>query len=118
MKALESLKSILEHPYSEIVRDAAIQRFEYSFELVWKLSKEYLREVEGLVCASPKACFRRLHEIGMMDEKTTERFLLMTDRRNETTHTYREQLAREVFGELAGYLELMSSLCEKIGERL
>jgi len=31
-RALNTLKEITEQPYSIIVRDAAIQRFEYSFE--------------------------------------------------------------------------------------
>jgi hypothetical protein len=30
-KALKTLKEIVEEPYSTIVRDAAIKRFEYSF---------------------------------------------------------------------------------------
>jgi len=31
-KAFKTLKTITEEPYSVIVRDAAIQRFEYTFE--------------------------------------------------------------------------------------
>ena len=36
-KALRTLKEITDEEYSAIVRDAAIQRFEYSFEIFWKL---------------------------------------------------------------------------------
>ena len=35
-RALDSLESILTEPFSVIVRDATIQRFEYSSEAVWK----------------------------------------------------------------------------------
>ncbi|KCZ71757.1 nucleotidyltransferase family protein [Candidatus Methanoperedens nitroreducens] len=45
-KALITLKEIIDTPYSVIVRDAAIQRFEYSFEIFWKFLREYLRVIE------------------------------------------------------------------------
>jgi hypothetical protein len=38
-RALTTLKEITEEPYSIIIRDASIQRFEYSFEIFWKLLK-------------------------------------------------------------------------------
>ena len=34
--ALKTLQAILKEPYSLIVRDATIQRFEYTFEALWK----------------------------------------------------------------------------------
>jgi nucleotidyltransferase substrate binding protein (TIGR01987 family) len=57
-RALRTLKEITRQPYSLIVRDAAIQRFEYSFEIFWKFLKEYLKFEDGIICASPKSCFR------------------------------------------------------------
>jgi hypothetical protein len=33
-KALDTFEEILNEPFSVIVRDAAIQRFEYSFEVI------------------------------------------------------------------------------------
>jgi len=53
-RALDTFKEILNEPFSIIVRDAAIQRFEYSFEAIWKLLKEYLNKKEGIICNSPK----------------------------------------------------------------
>lgn len=47
-KALATLKELafLEDP-SPVERDAAIQRFEYTFEAFWKALQAYLREKEG-----------------------------------------------------------------------
>lgn len=57
--ALAGLDEVLnETAPSAIVRDAAIQRFEYSFEAVWKAAQRYLRIVEGSVESSPKAVVR------------------------------------------------------------
>ena len=44
-KALLKLDEILLMPKDEIVRDAAIQRFDYSFELSWKILRRFLKEV-------------------------------------------------------------------------
>jgi len=40
-------------PESDILRDAVIQRFEFSFELVWKTLKLYL-ERQGHECGGPR----------------------------------------------------------------
>jgi hypothetical protein len=41
-KALELLESVLQVPKDAIVRDATIQRFEYTYELAWKMIKRHL----------------------------------------------------------------------------
>ena len=40
---------------SKIERDAAIQRFEYSFEATWKSAQRFLAVVEGVEAGSPKS---------------------------------------------------------------
>ena len=57
-RALGTLGEVLNEEYSLIVRDAAIQRFEYTYETVWKTIKVYLREDEGIVANPPKSVFR------------------------------------------------------------
>ncbi|MEW5766292.1 MAG: nucleotidyltransferase substrate binding protein [bacterium] len=56
-----------------IVRDAAIQRFEYTFEAIWKFLKEYLKQEEGIMCNSPKSCFREAFSLGLLTEEETAR---------------------------------------------
>jgi nucleotidyltransferase substrate binding protein (TIGR01987 family) len=92
-RALKTLKEITEQPYSVIVRDAAIQRFEYSFEIFWKFVKEYLRYEEGIISTSPKSCFREAFKVNLMSEEETIKALEMTDDRNLTSHTYHEEVA-------------------------
>ncbi len=47
--ALLTLEEILTLDVSsDIIRDAAIQRFEYTFEAVWKAGKRFLLEIEGV----------------------------------------------------------------------
>jgi nucleotidyltransferase substrate binding protein (TIGR01987 family) len=70
-RAIGTLREILMQPFSVIVRDAAIQRFEYTFEAYWKFIKEYLKIKEGIICNSPKSCFREVFTVGMINEDET-----------------------------------------------
>lgn len=117
-RALETLESILDEPFSEIVRDATIQRFEYSFEACWKSLKAYLAEEEGIVCNSPKSAFKAAFQTGLLDEEETGTALKMTDERNMTSHTYIEEVARRVYAETPGFARLMRSLLGAMRVRL
>ncbi len=100
----------MQQPFSVIVRDAAIQRFEYTFEAFWKFIKEYLKTKEGIICNSPKSCFREVFTVGMINEDETIKLLEMTDNRNMTSHTYKEEIAQIIYGKLEEYSRLMEDV--------
>lgn len=114
IRSLETLKEILDEPFSIITRDAAIQRFEYTFEAFWKFIKEYLRVKERIIANSPKQCFRELFRIGIITEDEDVRFLEMTDERNMTSHTYKEEVANIIYSGLKRHYELMKSTIDKL----
>jgi len=103
----------MQQPFSIIIRDAAIQRFEYTFEAFWKYIKDYLRVKEGLVCNSPKSCFRELFSVGVITEDETVKLLEMTDDRNMTSHTYKEKVAQIIYGRLQEYSRLMAEITKR-----
>lgn len=101
---------------SEVERDAAIQRFEFSFEAAWKAAQLYLAEKEGIDAASPKAAIRSSLQVGLLSEADTRLALEMADDRNRTVHTYNEELAKRIFADLdryAGLLERWISAMER-----
>ena len=53
-KAVNSLKQALDLEQNDIVRDATIQRFEFSVELAWKSAKK----VMGTSTSAPKQVIR------------------------------------------------------------
>lgn len=117
-QALLKLKEALALPFSEIVRDAAIQRFEFSFETLWKASQAYLREVEGIDTGSPKSVVRSLLNSHLFNEDDAAALMDIIDERNLTVHTYNEATAQGVFEKLPQYAELMDrwlSAMEKNG---
>jgi len=110
-KALKTLEEIVDEPYSTIVRDAAIKRFEYSFDIFWKFVKDYLRVQEGIECASPKSCFRDAFKVGILSEEKTVKVLEMTDDRNLSIHTYDEEAVEEIYQQVRDYWKLMDEIC-------
>lgn len=116
-KALKTLGKILREPYSVIVRDATIQRFEYTFEIFWKLTKEYLYNYEGFECNSPKSCFRVALSVGLLSEEQTITCLEMTDDRNLTVHIYIEEVAENIYGKIRDYYELMDIVFNRVKKK-
>ncbi len=108
-RALKTLQELLDKDSPSIVeRDAAIQRFEYTFEAVWKAGKLFLREVEGLEIGSPKGVIRSFLQVGLLTEEQTALGLSMVDDRNLTSHTYNESLADQIYSQLNTYSDLMA----------
>lgn len=100
---------------SEVERDALIQRFEFSFELLWKCVKEYLYVEEGIDAASPKKVIRCCRELGLLDEGQTQEALQMADDQNLTSHTYDETFAQAVVERIRQYDPLHHFWLDKIG---
>ncbi len=113
-RALSTLDEILRMPADVIVRDASIQRFEYSFESLWKLLRVHLDQHEGIVCNSPKRCFRQALKVGLLSVQDVETCLTMTDDRNLTSHAYIEAVAEAIYGKLPHYLAVMNKLLANI----
>ena len=103
---------------SDLERDAMIQRFEFTFEAVWKGAKQYLFDVEGIDVASPKAVIRSCREIGVLTLEQAVLALQMADDRNLTVHTYNEALAQVIFERLFAYQPLLNDWLYCIKDRI
>lgn len=95
--ALARLEAILREPFSVIVRDATIQRFEFSSEAVWKAVREWLYIHESIEVGHPRGCYRELFRIGKIDEALSLQLLELIDDRNRTSHAYIEVLAQSIY---------------------
>lgn len=97
-RAITQLAKALQQEKNEYLRDSCIQRFEFTFDLAWKTTKAFMEEQKGVISRSPKDVFREAYKQGMLEYDTT--WLDLTDLRNETVHTYREDMAERVYGQL------------------
>lgn len=112
-KALRTLQEVLENPSKDAVRDrdAAIQRFEFTFELSWKVMK-LLGEQEGLNCPGPRSAIRAADKLALID--SIDEWLTMLKARNQTTHTYNEKIAGKVYEAVRSFPPLVAAFLDKI----
>jgi nucleotidyltransferase substrate binding protein (TIGR01987 family) len=107
-KILTKLDEVLKLEKTEINRDSAIQRFEIAVDLAWKALKTYLEEYKGIICRSPKVCFREAFSQGIIDYD--DYWMKIIDFRNQTAHLYSETLADKIYEELPKVLEYLKIL--------
>jgi nucleotidyltransferase substrate binding protein (TIGR01987 family) len=109
-KALTALQEALaiQNP-SLLERGGTIQRFEFTYEAVWKAAQFYLREVEKIEVASPKGIVRSSFKAGLLDEATADEMLRMSDARNMTVRTYNEELAMLIYKQIGAYAVLLET---------
>ena len=103
----ELVPSYLEDKENIILRDAMIQRFEYSTEAFWKYLKAYLSTQHNLSANSPREVMRSGLKAKIYDEQTSNDLLQMLDDRNLTCHTYVEELAESIAGRIPYYSTVM-----------
>jgi nucleotidyltransferase substrate binding protein (TIGR01987 family) len=122
-KALHSLQRVLERsrtePGDEDIRDACIQRFEYTYELAFKMLKRQLEQElpsrEELDQLPFKEVIRVGAERGLI--VVPERWFDYRDKRNVTSHTYDEEKARAVFSVLAEFAADAAELLARLKSR-
>ena len=110
-KATKRLEEALNEPPNSLIRDACIQRFEFSFELGWKAIQEQLRQ-QGQNCQSPKSCMREAFKQGWITDESAG--IQMLDDRNLTSHTYDENLAAAIYNRLQNHLQFLQQLLAKL----
>lgn len=114
--ALARLADALRQVKTEWTRDAAIQRFEFTFELAWKTMMHAAR-TEGVDSgASPKQALKAALRLGWITDD--ELWLGMLKDRNMTTHTYKEQVAEDIFDRLPDYQRALSELLARLKQVL
>ena len=113
--AAARLREAVAAPESSLVRDAVIQRFEFSFELVWKTLKLYL-ERQGHECGSPRPTLKKAFSEGLIPTaEEADEWLQMLEDRNLTSHAYDEALATRIYQNVVRiYSPLLSSAAAKI----
>ncbi len=93
-QAADTLAEALRQPLTEFIRDAAIQRFEYLFELSWKTMRVAAAYM-GTVCQSPREAIKTAFKLGWTTN--VDGWLEAMEARNETSHTYNEKIAQQVY---------------------
>lgn len=101
---------------TELERAGIIQFFEMSFELAWKLMKDYL-EAHQLYVNSPRETIKQAFQMGLIENGHIW-IGALTDR-NRTVYTYDEALAKKMVKDIVVvYFPELEKLYEKLAREL
>jgi len=115
--AIERLNEVLTFPLDEhnVVVDAAIQRFEFSFELFWKTLKRILYE-EGIETKTPRETLQKAYHLKWIDDE--QLWLAMMHDRNQTSHLYDKEMAQEIFQHIKKYAPVLRKTYDQLLQKL
>jgi len=106
-RAYSLLRSALEEKdingFDDLQREGLVQRFEYTFELMWKTVKDFLQnEKVDIEIVSPKNVIKAAASCGMLEASGADGEILldMLDTRNMLSHTYDEEQFRSALMKL------------------
>ncbi len=118
-EALCRLSEVLDLPETPVLRDAAIHRFEFTFELMWKTLQLYLHH-QGFEAAGPRSVLRLAFEVGLVPTvEEGDLWMAMLEDRNQTTHTYSEVVAIGIFRKIKStHAPLLLSLGSRIQSKV
>jgi nucleotidyltransferase substrate binding protein (TIGR01987 family) len=85
-------------------RDACIQRFEYCIELSWKVSMKTL----GSSTAAAKPAIREMARNNLINDPS--KWIDFIDARNNSSHSYDEDIAKKVYTQIEEFLPEAQSL--------
>ena len=101
---------------TELEKAGIIQFFEMTFELGWKVLKDYL-ESEGYIVKSPRETIKQAFQVGIIENGHV--WIDALSNRNLTTHIYDEELANKMTQEIIKiYLPELEKMHEKLSMEL
>ena len=114
-RALSQLKAATsKEPSNDLERDGVIQRFEYTIELLWKVAEKVLED-SGVTAIAPKDVVREMANIGWISNpKELIEYIKM---RNETSHSYKEEVARIVYKSAVEFATAADNLVNLLKEK-
>lgn len=115
-KALKTLEDVVLEPMraDKMNVDTTIHRFEYTIELFWKLLKVIL-ESKGVEVVYPREVLQNAYQGHLIDDEKA--WLGMLRDRNLTSHSYKEELALEIYNNIRLYVPVLRKTFDQLQEK-
>jgi nucleotidyltransferase substrate binding protein (TIGR01987 family) len=114
--AANRLEEGIKDAKDQLDQDGVIQRFEFTFELLWKTLKLFLSR-EGILTNSLKQVLQETFKYGLIENE--DLFLDMLEDRNLASHTYSLEVSNEIFIQIKDkYSNEISRLINKISNKI
>lgn len=115
-KALKTLQEVLAMEKNDIIRDSAIQRFEYTYGLAISSIKRQIQNMSAdrieVDAIHFQDLLRTAAENGLIDDPTA--WFKFREMRNITSHTYNEEKAEKVYSILNDFAKSAEYLLNNI----
>lgn len=114
-EAIQYSKNLPENISAAIVRDSIIQRFEYTYELGWKLLQRWIKlnvSVEEADPRTKKDLFRLAAKKRMITD--SKLWFEFSEARNQVAHTYNEKNAQYVYEVALKFLPAVKNLLKEL----
>ena len=100
----------------DVVRDAAVKRFEFTYEMSWKMMRRHLQwaGAQDLDNVPRRELFRLAARASLIDDPI--RWFAYHEARNLTSHTYDEVSARKVTALLGAFVKDTATLMRRLKE--
>ncbi|WP_235356995.1 HI0074 family nucleotidyltransferase substrate-binding subunit [Bacillus alveayuensis] len=118
-RALKKLQESVQRDASEddLIRHGVIKRFEFTYELAWKLMKVYLEYNGNLQATSPRSAIREAFKEGLIEQG--DKWIQMLEDRSRTSHTYDEAIASAIYENIKQtYVTLFADFVAEMKRRI
>lgn len=88
-----------QRPLNEYECDSLIKRFEFTYEMAWKLMMSYEKENGVEQILGSKDVIRHANSMSLIENG--EAWMDMIDARNQTSHVYDEETAADIIDDIA-----------------
>ena len=114
-RALNRLEEALnEDQENSLIVDGTIQRFEFTIEIYWKMLKRLLLS-EGIEAKTPRETLKEAYQVGWLQDE--QAWLQMLKDRNETSHAYDEEMARNILQNIVRYFPEMKNTFHQLEQK-
>jgi nucleotidyltransferase substrate binding protein (TIGR01987 family) len=121
MRLREALDAHAAAPADLFILDSVVKRFELTYELAVRSLRRYLLDYSASPAEINSLTFqemiRRGDELGLLAHNWPQ-WKQYRDARNETTHSYREEKAREIASEAQIFLAEAEHLLDNLKRRI
>lgn len=111
-KALSRLNEALqEMEENRFKPDVCIQRFEFTYEMCWKMLQAALRE-RGVIAPSPREVFEKATKESFIGD--SQIWVDMRNDRNDSSNEYNEEKAKEIYKNIPAYAQEFEKVLERV----
>jgi nucleotidyltransferase substrate binding protein (TIGR01987 family) len=113
-KALAIRLDSMNDTEKDAIRNGQALKFGFSVEFLWKTIKDFLFEVHGIECNSPKSCLKSFFQNSDLTETDYQNLMVMINYRNELSHMYDQRTFEKIWNSLPSHQELILKCISEI----